>query len=106
MARDKLAAVVDPYHLRIAELAADPFQRPEHVFAAIQEPHIRRLAIGRMDVDEGQDPQLLPLGQLSWTKFIAQTSCGRTAPVRSFLSWPSFAALALGMTLNRSRLAP
>lgn len=37
VAQDELAAIVDPYGLRVADFAADSFQRLDHVFAAILE---------------------------------------------------------------------
>jgi hypothetical protein len=59
---------LDPDRLRIADLSADPFQRPNDVLTAILEAHIRRGAIAGMRIDNSQDPQLLAQSQLVMDK--------------------------------------
>ena len=64
VAADELAAIVDPDRLRIAKLATHPFQGLHDVLAAIGEPRIGRGAVAGMDVDDGQNPQLLAQSEL------------------------------------------
>ena len=42
----------------IVDFAANPFERPNDIFAAILEPHVCRRAVTGMGVGDGKDPQL------------------------------------------------
>jgi len=68
IAGDEFAAVVDPDRLRITDLPTDPFQGLNHVLAPVGKPWIRRRAIARMDIHDGQDPQFLAQGELVMDK--------------------------------------
>lgn len=52
---DELRALIDPDRLRIAELAADAFQRLHEVFAAVAESRIDRRREAREGIDDRQN---------------------------------------------------
>ena len=64
IARDELAALVDPDGLRDPHFGADPGERRNDVACAVAEPRIDRRREPRPDVDDGQHPQLAAGGEL------------------------------------------
>ena len=68
VARNELAAVVDPYRLGIADLTADAFERLDNILAAIGEPCIGRGAEAGMGVDNRENTELVAQCQLVMNK--------------------------------------
>ncbi len=59
VARDELAAIVDPDRFGVTSSLADTLQRLNHVLTAIGETCVGGGAVARVRVDHGQDAQLL-----------------------------------------------
>ena len=58
LARDKLAALIDPDRRGIADLGADSFQHVDHIWDAEAEPWNDRWRVPTEGVDDSQDTQL------------------------------------------------
>ncbi len=88
VARDELAAIVDPDRLGIADLGTDPFQCPDHILAAVGEARVGCWTKTGMRVDDRQDPQLVAEGELVMNKIHGPDI------VRPDASWRSSRSLA------------
>ena len=62
--RDKFAALIDTNSLGIAQLLADPLERPDDIFRPIGKPDVHCWRKPRIGIDDRQDPDLPTGGQL------------------------------------------